>query len=365
MRKIHFSILVILSLFILSCAGVNQPETNRYTFSHKFSKGSDLEPRGGTTIGPDVTLDTAPSARWLRLRESGISRHEKDRMAILAMSGDYRASFDFIETVPFLNEYKMDRPYQSWATERIYIIEDGEDFISLQHILVMFFLEEGKVVGPAVVKHWRQDWTYEPASYHEYDGNSKWYLRKVPEHEAKGKWLQAVYHVDDSPRYASIGEWEHKDNFSQWVGSRTLRPLPRREFSVRSDYNVLDAINRHIILPTGWIHEQENLKLKLNEDGGKEYLAKEIGINRYDRIADFDFSSGDEYWKKTEEYWNAVRTVWTGIYAQNIEFTFNPKLKDNSLISKQFKFADNYNSDLSHQQLLEQAEILISPHIEN
>ena len=166
-----------------------------------------------------------------------------------------------------------------------------ENFISLQHILVMFFLEDDKVAGPAVVKHWRQDWTYEPGSYHEYVGNNKWVIKDVPAEEAKGKWLQEVFHVDDSPRYASIGEWVHTDNFSEWSGSVTYRPLPRREFSVRSDYNVLDAVNRHIILPTGWVHEQENLKLNLDQNKNKEYLAKEIGLNRYDRITEFDFSS--------------------------------------------------------------------------
>jgi len=258
----------------------------------------------------------------------------------------------------------MDRPYQSWATERIYVLEDKENFISLQHILVMFFLEDGNVMGPAVVKHWRQDWTYQPGNYYEYVGNNKWVIKEVPVEEAKGKWLQEVFHVDDSPRYASIGEWVHTDNFSEWTGNVTYRPLPRREFSVRSDYNVLDAANRHIILPTGWVHEQENLKLNLDQNENKEYLAKEIGLNRYDRITDFDFSSGDEYWERTKDYWNAVRKVWGKIYDKNSAFIFKPKLYNQSLIDKQFEFADNYDGYLTEQELARHAEILIIPHIE-
>ena len=349
----------------MSCSGLKQPETSRYTFSHKFVKDSGLEPRGGTTTGPTVKLDTNPSPYWLSLREDGISKQEKDRRAILAMSGDYRASFEFVETIPFINEYKIDRPYQSWATERIYVLEESENFISLQHILVMYFIEGDEVVGPAVVKHWRQDWTYEPESYYEYKGNNQWALNDVSKQESRGKWLQEVFHVDDSPRYASIGKWVHEKEFSEWAGSRTYRPLPRREFSVRSDYNVLDAVNRQIILPTGWVHEQENLKLNLDTDDGKEYLAKEIGINRYDRIREFDFTSGDEYWEKTEDYWSAVRAVWAGIYAGKSEFVLNPRLQDKSLISKQFEFAESYEGGLSDQQLKGHAQKIIYPHIEN
>jgi len=364
LNNIFLFMLIPFSLVVLSCAGVKQPESNRYAFSRQFDEGSELAPRGGTTFGPKVSLDTCPSAEWLSLREEGISQHEKDRRAIFAMSGDYRTSFEFLETVPFLNEYKLDRPYRSWATERIYVIENTEDFISLQHILVMYFLEDGKVEGPLVVKHWRQDWTYEPAKYFEYVGNNKWVLKYVPEQEAQGKWMQEVFHVDDSPRYASIGKWNHPDNFSEWAGNATYRPLPRREFNIRSDYNVLDAENRHIVLPTGWVHEQENLKLKIDVDGHKEYLAKEIGLNQYDRISDFDFSSGDEYWKDTLDYWRAVRAVWREIYDSNTEFVFNPKLEETSLISKQFKFAENYKGGLSQKQLIKHAKILISPHIE-
>ncbi len=364
LKKIYLFILIPLLLFVISCAVVKHPDSKRFTFSHRFEKGSDLAPRGGTTSGPEVKLVQNPSNEWMRLQEKGISKLDRDRRAVLAMSGDYRASFEFIETVPFLNDYKLDRPYQSWATERIYVLEDKENFISLQHILVMFFLEDDKVAGPAVVKHWRQDWTYEPGSYHEYVGNNKWVIKDVPAEEAKGKWLQEVFHVDDSPRYASIGEWVHTDNFSEWSGSATYRPLPRREFSVRSDYNVLDAENRHIILPTGWVHEQENLKLNLDQNKNKEYLAKEIGLNRYDRITEFDFSSGDEYWEKTKDYWNVVRTVWGEIYDENAAFIFKSKLENQSLIDKQFEFADKYDGYLTEQELARHAEILIIPHIE-
>ncbi len=48
-------------------------------------------------------------------------------------------SFEFLETVGFTETHKPARPYQSWGTEFVYVVEDKGDFISLQHILVMYF----------------------------------------------------------------------------------------------------------------------------------------------------------------------------------------------------------------------------------
>ena len=61
-----------------------------------------------------------------------------------------------------------------------------------------------------------------------------------------------------------------------------VRPLPRRESSVRDDYDVLIGHNRHTIVPSGWVHEEENYKVVLdghgNVDNGLPYLSKELGI---------------------------------------------------------------------------------------
>ncbi|GIS01697.1 MAG: hypothetical protein CM15mP103_02480 [Gammaproteobacteria bacterium] len=57
------------------------------------------------------------------------------------MAGDYRTSFDFIETVGFTKGYQPRAPYQSWGTERVYVVANEPDFVSLQHIIVMHFLD--------------------------------------------------------------------------------------------------------------------------------------------------------------------------------------------------------------------------------
>ena len=141
--------------------------------------------------------------------------------------------------------------------------EDRGDFIALQHILVMRVqMQDGQVSEPIVVRHWRQEWRYQADSLLAYEGRNTWVRRPVPAGERSGSWVQSVLQVDDSPRYAARGRWQHGDSFSTWIGDETWRPLPRREFSVRSDYQVLVGTNRHTITPGGWVQEENNLKLR-------------------------------------------------------------------------------------------------------
>ena len=65
-----------------------------------------------------------------------------------------------------------------------------------------------------------------------------WGYRKLSKAlAAKGTWTQKVFQVDDSPRYEGYATWVHVDGRHYW-DSQTDGPLPRREYSKRSDYNV-------------------------------------------------------------------------------------------------------------------------------
>ena len=290
-------------------------EDRLYTFSWYFQDGSPLSPRGGSTRGTTVQLVTEPTAEWHALQEPGITQLERDRRAILAMAGEYRVSFDFIETTGFVAAYKPERPYRSWGTEKVYVVEDTGRDIVLQHLLVMSFTDkDGKTHGPHVTKHWRQDWRYEPTDQLVYLGNNTWQRIQVPAERQRGHWRQTVYQVDDSPRYSGIAQWQHLGNYSSWNDENGWRPLPRREYSVRSDYDVLIGNNRHTITPTGWTHEQHNLKAKLYETGklaaSQPILGRESGFNRYERITGYDWSAGDHYQESTKPVWDAVRSKW-------------------------------------------------------
>ena len=322
--------------------------TSQFTFSYQFTEGCAMRPRGGTSKGAPVTLAMQPSAAWEKLRQTGISDFERDRRAILAMAGPYRASFDFLEISDYSDANEAARPYQSWATEYVYVIEDRSTFISLQHIMVMQFVVDGEISEPVVQKHWRQDWHYEPPSVLAYDGNQRWSLHRIPAEERTGTWSQTVYHVDDSPRYGGFARWRHEERFSSWESNTTLRPVPRREASVRDDYDALEAVNTHVILPRGWVHEEENFKVTLGDENGSRdqlgYLAKELGLNRYERIVGFDFSNGDTYWENTAPYWARVREIFAAAVTEHPTVHLHKSVDGKPLFLALFIAAEEYTT---------------------
>jgi len=344
-------VLMFISVVVSGCAARNaahdQPQTaaHQFTYSWQFSDADAMKPRGGITMGAPVELDTTPNPGWLATQEPGVSEYERDRRAILSMAGIYRVSFNFIETVPLRSGYKPDRPYESWATEYIKVIEDTGNFISLQHILVMYFVDDkGNIQGPSVSKHWRQDWTYQDEEILEYKGNNTWQTDHVPKSEASGKWSQAVYQVDDTPRYEALGEWIYDGNYAAWTSPVTWRPLPRREFSVRSDYNVLAGVNRITITPTGWVHEQDNMKMVV-DGNGKEiakdpYLTRETGLDRYEMLTNFDDSAAKEYWGHTAPFWADVRETWDEVIETNPTLKLNNTYEGRKLYEYLFDYSD-------------------------
>ena len=316
-------------------------------------------PRGGTSTGPNVDLDKNPNPFWLELQNNNLSKFEKDRLAILAMQGEYKVNFDFMETMGFVNGYIPSKPYQSWGTEFVIVIKDEENFISLQHIMVMFFEEaDGTVSEPIVVKHWRQDWKYEDKSINTYIGNDTWKKNSIPMDKRKGTWSQFVYQVDDSPRYEGYGKWKHYLNSSTWKSNETSRPLPRREKSFRSDYDLIVGTNIHTITPSGWVHEQNNNKVTLEDF----VLAKEIGLARYQRIKNFDWSAGDVYWSKTKDFWQKVRDIWTKKIENSKKITINQNVNDDILFVRLFEQAENYGK--GNIISINEIELIINGHID-
>ena len=304
-----------------------QGDRRQYTFSWMFADSDSMKPRGGTTSGPEVQLDSRTSEAFANLQAPNLNVKERDRRAILAMAGDYRTSFDFIETVGFTEGYQPRAPYQSWGTERVYVVANEPDFISLQHIIVMHFLDsDGFESDAMVVKHWRQDWRYQDLEVHAYQGRGAFVRRALDQPSREGAWTQTVYQVDDSPRYEALGRWTHAPGVSYWQSDDRRRPLPRREFSVRDDYQALYGSHRITITPAGWTQEEDALKLVLDEhnrpSSSQPYLAREAGLSRYDRVLDYDFSAGDQYWQDTGAFWSRVRHYWDALYKAESEFSF-------------------------------------------
>ena len=64
-----------------------------------------MNPRGGTSSGPDVDLDKTPNLFWMKIQNEDLTKFEKDRLATLSMQGEYKVNFDFMETMGFVEEY--------------------------------------------------------------------------------------------------------------------------------------------------------------------------------------------------------------------------------------------------------------------
>lgn len=242
--------------------------------------------------------------------ESGASKPaptmSADRQAILSMVGEFGVTFAFDETVPLVNGYEPRDAKRSGAAEAVILVEDDGDRIVLQHLLL---------VGDSVVKHWRQDWTYEADARFEFTDDQTWRLVPLSEEQTAGAWTQCVYEVSDAPRYCGTGKWNHRYGNATWTSDRTWRPLPRREYTTRDDYTAMNVENRHTITPTGWTHEQDNSKVVRVDGRTEDVLVREFGFNHYMRTDRTDFGPVYAYWDDTAGYWARVRGIWNRMLA--------------------------------------------------
>ncbi len=233
--------------------------------------------------------------------------YEADRADILAMAGNFKVRFDMQESTAWMAGYEpLDRKI-SGGHESVRVIEDTGEKIVLQHLLVVE--HEGQTF---VIKHWRQDWEYEPAKILVYSGPDSWTWEDVPERMRKGRWAQTVWQVDDSPRYAGWGQFETQGGVRRWRSNWTIRPLARRDAVRNPIYDRYRAINRHQPTPNGWIHWQDNIKMGMI-DGELKPVVQEYVLNTYTRFDEYPVSAADEYWAATEGYWSAVRAEWDAI----------------------------------------------------
>lgn len=269
------------------------------------------------------------------ISEQNISANfEQDRESILAMTGDYKVTFDFTETVSFVNGYELKDPKLSGGHESVRVVEDRGDFISLQHTLVV-----GPDVAPIVVKHWRQDWQYQPERVLVFVGGNAWEWRDVPATKQSGAWSQTVYQVDDAPRYGAVSRWTYEDGIAEWTPPHEWRPLPRRDMTTRDDYHAVDAVNRHVITPWGWVHEQDNSKLILSDD--PVALVREVGVNTYRKFDGYPISAAEDYWLATGDFWAGVRAEWTRIETENERFAITIQGETEDLYMPLLTLADD------------------------
>lgn len=247
----------------------------------------------------------------LFLSVSTYAQKTEDVKSIKAMCGCYEIKFNFAETFNYTKDsanYKASKVKHETALEWAQLIEDGSDKISIQHLLI---------VGKGhIVKHWRQDWLFENTKLYDYNGFEDWKFKSLPKDKVKGQWTQKVYEVDDKPRYEGSSSWIHADGRHYWENT-TNAPLPRREYTQRSDYNITKRTNVHEIIKDGWIHDQDNDKIIRDEKGNDYVLAQEKGYNTYTKVDDSKCEAAQKWWVANQEFWKKVRAKWNAEFAKN------------------------------------------------
>lgn len=231
------------------------------------------------------------------------------------MCGCFSVNFKYAETFSPDLDYKFHDREEMNAVELALPIEKTDNKIVIQHLLV--------INDTMIIKHWREEWSYESPVIYKYTDHRTWKKEKLTAAEVKNKWTQTIWEVGDEPRYQGVSAWITNDDMTYWESTADA-PLPRREYSVRSDYNIMKRRNRIVITDDGYVHEQDNDKV-IRADKKDKLLAQEKGFNTYVSRKDKDCKSAENWWKKNEAFWAIVRNDWGDII--NTSSSLNLKWK--------------------------------------
>jgi len=237
------------------------------------------------------------------------------------MCGCFSVNFKYAETFSPEPYYKYHEREDMNAVELALPIEKTDTKIVIQHLLV--------INDTIIIKHWREEWVYEATSFYQYMGNRIWNKKSLEPAATKNKWTQTVWEVSDEPRYQGVSSWVENDGKIFWESTADA-PLPRREYTVRNDYNVLKRRNRILITGEGYQHEQDNDKIQ-RADGKDKLIAQEKGYNTYYRMDDSECAVAREWWKKNEPFWSVVRTQWQQVINTSPTVSLKWKVEDKML----------------------------------
>lgn len=291
---------------------------------------------------------------FVTLTSTALAGRRADKNSIKKMAGCYKVTFENAETFAIDPEYtEYYERFKSGGLEWIFVDEESRNRISLQHLLI--------VAPKTIVKHWRQEWNFRDTSLFTFEGDRFFRYREMK--RQKNQWTQAVYQVDDSPRYECSApwiRWSSGESKKEYWECESNAPLPRREFSVRDDYNILKRANRHDIVDIGHIHSHDGKKI-LREAGIDKILVEEKGKNTYRKVDDALCNDAIQWWKDHERYWRDVRVVWHKIFREKKDLHFLGKVEEKLLWQVLFeldeKMVQSENYDPLVVQNIVEAEI--------
>lgn len=250
------------------------------------------------------------------------------------LCGCYEVSFKYAETFSPDKDYKYhDREVIAGVTELALPLFNTDKRVVIQHLLVM---------SGAVVKHWREDWTYENPIQWVYKGDNVWGKVALNPEDVKGKWSQSVWEVTDAPRYQGSSEWLKVNGKTIWESTADA-PLPRREYTQRSDYNILNRTNRIVLTDKGYDHIQDNKKV-LRENGADKLIVEEKGLNGYEHLPESDCAEGKLYWDEHKGFWLALEEEWDKILNEKSSIKLVQKVGDEDFMTKLFALADDWKA---------------------
>lgn len=237
------------------------------------------------------------------------------------LCGCFSVNFRYAETFSPDPKYKFHEREEMNATELALPIEISDKKIVIQHLLV--------ISDSMVIKHWREEWEYESPVLYTFTGNKTWEKKTLSSAEVKNKWTQTIWEVNDEPRYQGISAWVTNGDKTYWE-STVDAPLPRREYTTRSDYNILKRGNRLLVTDKGYTHIQDNEKIQRDGSSNK-LVAEEKGFNSYYKMADSECAVAKEWWKKNEAFWKVVRAEWDNYVHTADKITVKAKADDKQL----------------------------------
>ncbi len=254
--------------------------------------------------------------------QTAFAQDKQDIESIKSLCGCYEVTFMYKETFAADKNYKLKDQYVAKGLEWGGLVESSDKKMVIQRILV--------IDDSMVVKHWREDWTYQNTEVLQYSHGDIWEKHSLSAEKVKGQWLQSVWEVNDAPRYQGTALWVHQNGEHFWKNTADA-PLPRREYTKRSDYNVLTRGNTIRLTDSGWVHEQDNIKVIRNEGQADQVLAQEKGYNIYKKVDDKKCFAAQDWWSRNQAYWNQVRANWDALIAQKDIITVKREVKNQSL----------------------------------
>jgi hypothetical protein len=275
-----------------------------------------------------------------------------EQQAVKNLCGCFEVEFKYAETFAADTAYKFHPRYQASGLEWVVAEESNPNKFVLQHLLL--------VDDSMVIKHWREDWEFEKSEWLVFNHDASWKLVTGDKEKTKGQWTQTVWEVDDAPRYQGSSKWVNSNGKYYWENTADA-PLPRREYTKRNDYNVMQRTNRIAITDIGWVHEQDNKKIVRKDGMPDTYLAEEKGYNIYRKTADSKCKQAAAYWEKHKQFWSTVRLSWMEMLKDKSSIHLVPKA-DGLLLYQQFDTLEK--KSLTAAQLKDNVKALLGKYID-